>query len=289
MIASDDRFDLAEGPLFDDRADLVRFVDIREGRVLSARLDGDRLVDLAEVRVGETVGAVALADDGGLLVAGARRLVTISPDGDLAFGPDLLTDERPMRLNDGAVDPQGRFVVGSLSLADHPGQETLMRVSPDGSVETLREGIRLSNGLGWSPDGATIYHVDSIAKTLSTHSYRPHGFDLDEPWVPLVTDFPAHPDGLRVDVDGGLWVALFGGSCVMHYAADGRELGRLAVEAQQPTCVGFVGERLVITSAIERLASDKRTPADGALFIADVGVGGVPPNRWRGSTRKDDN
>jgi sugar lactone lactonase YvrE len=283
--ATDVRYDLAEGVLFDDRAGLVRFVDIREGRVLSARLDGDRLVDTAEVRVRETVGAVALAEDGGLLVAAARRLATISPDGDLSFGPEILTDERPMRFNDGGVDPQGRFVVGTLSLSGPIGAEKLLRVSPDGSVETLREGIQLSNGVGWSPDGSTIYHVDTPAKRLSSHSYGPDGFDHDEPWVAVVTDFPGYPDGMRVDAEGMLWVAQFSGSCVVRYSPDGREIGRVLVDAQQPTCVGFVGERLVITSAIEHLTPEERVPADGALFLADVGVAGVAPHRWRGSTR----
>ena len=285
--AGPERYDLAEGVLFDDRAGLVRFVDIREGRVLSARLDGDRLVDTAEVRVRETVGAVALADDGGLLVAAARRLATISPDGELSFGPEILTDDRPMRFNDGGVDPQGRFVVGTLSLSGPAGLETLLRISPDGSVETLRAGIQLSNGVGWSPDGATIYHVDTPAKTLSSHSYRPGAFDHDEPWVPVVTDFPGFPDGMRVDAEGMLWIAQFSGGCVVRYAPDGRELARVLVDAQQPTCVGFLGERLVITSAIEHLSPEERVPADGALFLADVGVAGVPPHRWSGSTRTE--
>ena len=282
--AAPERYDLAEGVLYDDREGLVRFVDIREGRVLSARLEGDRLVDTAEVRVRETVGAVALAEDGGLLVAAARRLATISPDGDLAFGPELLTDERPMRFNDGGVDPQGRFVVGTLSLAGPVGLEKLLRIAPDGSVETLRDGIQLSNGVGWSPDGATIYHVDTPAKTLSSHSYGPGGFDTDEPWVPVVTDFPGFPDGMRVDAEGMLWVAQFSGGCVVRYSPDGREISRVLVDAQQPTCVGFVGERLVITSAIEHLTAEERVPADGALFLADVGVAGVPPHRWSGAT-----
>jgi len=282
--AAPERYDLAEGVLFDDRAGLVRFVDIREGRVLSARLDGDRLVGTTEVRVRETVGAVALAEDGGLLVAAARRLATISPDGDLAFGPELLTDERPMRFNDGGVDPQGRFVVGTLSLSGPVGLERLLRVSADGCVETLREGIQLSNGVGWSPDGATIYHVDTPTKTLSSHSYGPAGFDADEPWVPVVTEFPGFPDGLRVDAEGMLWVAQFSGGCVVRYAPDGREVARVLVDAQQPTCVGFVGEQLVITSAIEHLTPEERVPADGALFLADVGVAGVAPHRWSGST-----
>jgi sugar lactone lactonase YvrE len=285
--AGPERYDLAEGVLFDDRAGLLRFVDIREGRVLSARLDGDRIVDATAVSLGETVGAVALADDGGLLVAAARRLATVAPDGDIAFGPEIVTDDRPVRFNDGGVDPQGRFVVGTLSLAEPVGRERLLRISPDGSVETLRDGIQLSNGLGWSPDGATIFHIDTLAKTLSTHSYGPGGFDPDEPWADVPVDFPGHPDGLRVDAEGMLWVAQFSAGCVVRYSPDGRELGRVLVDAQQPTCVGFVGERLVITSAIEHLTPEQRVPADGALFVADVGVAGLPPFRWGGSTRQE--
>jgi sugar lactone lactonase YvrE len=285
--AGPERYDLAEGVLFDDRAGLVRFVDIREGRVLAARLEGDRLVDTTAVAVGETVGAVALADDGGLLVAAARRLATISPDGELSFGPDLLTDERPVRLNDGAVDPQGRFVVGTLSLTGPIGAERLLRVSVDGTVETLREGVALANGLGWSPDGGTIYHIDSAAPSIARHSYGPGAFDADEPWEVIRTEFPGHPDGMRVDAEGMLWVAFYGGGCVVRYTPDGRELTRVLVDAQQPTCVGFVGERLVITSGIEYLTPEQTNPADGALFVADVGVAGIPPRRWGGSTRKE--
>lgn len=287
--ASLERYDLAEGALFDERAGLLRFVDIREGRVLSARIEGDRLVDTRSVSVGETVGAVALAEDGGLLVAAARRLATISPDGDLAFGPDLLTDDRPMRFNDGGVDPQGRFVVGTLSLTGPVGRETLLRVAPDGGVETLRDGIQLSNGVGWSPDGSTIYHVDTMSKTLSSHAYGPDGFDTDEPWRAVVTDFPGFPDGMRVDAEGMLWVAQFSAGCVVRYSPDGREISRVLVDARQPTCMAFVGERLVITSAIEHLTPEERTPADGALYLAQVGVAGIPPHRWSGATLKEDN
>lgn len=285
--AGPERYDLAEGVLFDDRAGLVRWVDIRVGRVLSARLDGDRLVDTAALPVGETVGALALAQDGGLLIAAARRLATVSPEGELAFGSPLLGADRASRFNDGGVDPQGRFLIGTAPLADVTGTEVLLRVSSDGGVETLRENLRLANGLGWSPDGATIYHIDTYAGTLSTHSYGPGDFDVDEPWVVVPAEFPGHPDGLRVDADGMLWVAQFSAGCVVRYAPDGRELARVSVAAQQPTCVGFVGERLVITSAIEHLPPDQRLPADGALFLAHAGVAGIPPFRWTGSTRKE--
>jgi sugar lactone lactonase YvrE len=290
--AAPERFDLAEGPLWDDRASLARWVDIREGRVLSAALEGDQLVDIREVRLGETVGAVGLAEDGGVIVAAARRLATISPAGVVSFGPDLVLDDQPSRFNDGGVDPQGRFLAGTAPLGDITGKEVLLRVSADGPLETIRTGLKLSNGIGWSPDGGTIYHIDTFVPSLSSHSYGPGAFDTDEPWVPIVTDFPANPDGLRVDSEGMLWVAMFSGSCVVRYSPSGsggagRELARVSVDAQQPTCPGFVGpglDRLLITSGIEHLPAEQTLPADGALFLTDPGVTGVPMNRWAGST-----
>lgn len=284
-VAAPERYDLAEGALWDDRAALVRWVDIRTGRVLSGRLDADAIVDITPVELGGTVGAVALAEDGGLLVAAARGLAVITPDGDVSVGPDLLGGRTGVRLNDGCVDPQGRFLVGTLSLGDDTGAEVLLRVSPDGRTETLRTGVRLSNGIAFSPDGATVYHVDTLANTVSSHSYGPGGFDVDEPWTVVAADLPAYPDGLAVSTDGTLWVALWGGSRIQRLTPTGRLLETVRVSATQPSCAAFVGpglDVLAITSAQEGL--DTWQDDSGALFLADVGATGLPADRWRGST-----
>ncbi|WP_457099068.1 SMP-30/gluconolactonase/LRE family protein [Microbacterium sp. P5_E9] len=283
--ATDAEFDLAEGIIWDDRASLVRWVDIWKGRVLSGSLREGRIVDVASVELGQTTGAVALAEDGGLLVAAARGLATISPDGAISFGPDLLGERREVRFNDGSVDPQGRFVVGTLALGAATGEEVLLRVSPDGSVETLRTGIGLSNGIGFAPDGGTIYHVDTLANTVSSHSYGPDAFDDDEPWVHVVTDFPHFPDGLTVGTDGTLWVALWGGSSIRQHSLTGELLDVVYVDATQASCPAFIGPDLAtlgITTAQEGLKD--WTDASGALFLAEVGATGLPVPRWAGST-----
>ncbi len=186
-------YELAEGILFDEAADLVRWVDIWKGRVLAGRLSDGRIEDISSIEIGQTAGAVALAEDGGLLVAAARGLATVSPAGEISIGPDLLGDRRDARLNDGSVDPHGRFVVGSMALGAETGEEVLLRVSADGTVETLRDGIRLSNGIAFAPDGGTIYHVDTLANTISSHSYGPGAFDHDEPWSIVLADLPHYP------------------------------------------------------------------------------------------------
>lgn len=278
-------YQLAEGILWDDRAGLVRWVDIWKGRVLSGRLDEQLILDVASVEIGQTASAVALAEDGGLLVAAARGLATISVDGTISYGPDLLGDRQYVRLNDGSVDPQGRFIVGTLALGDETGDEVLLRVSPDGTVDTLRTGIRLSNGIAFSPDTRTIYHVDTLANTVSRHSYGPGVFDLDEPWLPVLTDLPHFPDGLTVSRDGSLWVAQWGGSSVRHHATSGELLDVIGVCATRASCPAFIGpdlDILAITTAQEGL--EDWTDASGAVFLAPARATGLPTPRWRGST-----
>ncbi len=278
-------YELAEGVIWDDRASRVRWVDIWRGRVMSGALRNGRIDDIDTIELDRTVGAVALAEDGGLLIAAARGLATVSPDGTLAFGPDLLGGRRDVRFNDGAVDPQGRFVVGTLALGAESGDEVLLRVWPDGGVETLRTGIRLSNGIAFSPDGHTIYHVDTLANTISRHSYGPGPFAHDEPWVIALRDLPAHPDGLTVDSDGMLWVAQWGGASVRRHAPTGELIDVVEVDAAQVSCPAFIGpdlDILAITTAQEGLES--WTDQAGAIFLADTGATGLPAPRWAGST-----
>jgi sugar lactone lactonase YvrE len=203
----------------------------------------------------------------------------------VSIGPDLLGDRRDVRLNDGAVDPQGRFVVGTLALGEETGAEVLLRVSADGTVETLRDGIRLSNGVAFSPDGQTIYHVDTLASTVSKHSYTDGVFDHEEPWTTVLNDLPHYPDGLTVSADGSLWIAQWGGGCVRRHAPTGELLDVVMVDASQVSCPSFVGDELnilAITTAQEGL--DTWSDQSGALFLADVGAVGLPAHPWRGDT-----
>ncbi|MBX3098989.1 MAG: SMP-30/gluconolactonase/LRE family protein [Salinibacterium sp.] len=283
--ATEPLYDLAEGIMWDDRDELVRWVDIWKGRVLSGELRDGRIVTVDDVQLGQTAGAVVLAEDGGLLIAAARGLATISPAGAVSFGPDLLGPRTRVRFNDASADLYGAVVVGTLTIRGNTGEESLLRVFPNGRIEVLREGIQLSNGIAFSPDGDTIYHVDTFARTVSRHSYNFGPFDRKEPWVTIPLDLPNHPDGLTVDSEGALWIAQWGGSSVRRHAPTGELLDVVMVDAEQVSCPGFVGpdlDLLAITSAQEDL--DTITDLAGTIFLASVGVAGMPAHRWAGST-----
>jgi sugar lactone lactonase YvrE len=286
-IATAPQFDLAEGVIWDDRRNQLVWVDIIAGKVFRGTLGETEITVDETFDLGEWVGAVALAEDGGLLVAVTRGLAAIAPDGTVTRGPDLFGERPDLRFNDGSVDPSGRFLVGSLGLVEHTPVHELIRVSADGTVEVLRTGVTLSNGIGFSPDGATIYHVDSIAGTVSSHSYGPGPFHHDEQWVPLAIDFGnASPDGLTVAADCTLWIAQWDGWCVKQFTPGGELLSSIAIDAPQASCMGFAGpalDRMVITSGAEDMGDD-RIASSGALFVADPNSEGMLTPRWAGNT-----
>ena len=262
-IASPERYWLAEGILWDDRAGEAVWVDIHNGDLVR------NLEAPHSLHLDSTVGAVALAEDGGYLIAGHRGLITISPDGVVSRGPDLVGEGR--RLNDGSVDPQGRFLVGTVSLGEQTNQEELLRVSPDGGIEVLRTGLSLSNGIGFAADGA-IYHADTWVRRVS--AYR------EGDWVTVLEDFEGYPDGLTVDSDGNLWVAEYGAARVRQFTPSGEILSTIELDTVEATCPGFLPSGLAITTGRES-ATDANA---GAIYLAEVEASGVPENRWAGST-----
>lgn len=278
---------LGEGVLWDNREAEVVWVDIDHGIIYRGDLAPTGTVDITTaIQLEGMVGAVALAEDGGLLAATTRCLVAVSPEGHVSYGPDLLGQRQNARWNDGAIDPQGRFVVGSLPLNESIGLESLIRISATGETETLRTGITLSNGIGFSPDGSKIYHIDSIPGTLSSHSYGAGSFNVDEPWQLVTEDFDGTPDGLAVDSQGDLWVAEWGAGRVGKHSPEGSVLDLISVDAPQVTCPAFVGaalDVLAITTASKGLGD--AGDGSGRLFIAThPGARGQVTPRWAGNT-----
>jgi sugar lactone lactonase YvrE len=278
-------YTLAEGPLWEPAGQRVLWVDIPEGLVCWGRLEGTRLAEESQHRFDGYVGAAVAALDGSLLVAETQALTRVAPDGTRTTMPLRLPSARD-RLNDGICDAAGRFLVGSLSLDDdNTSAQVLVRVGSD-STDTLDNDLGLSNGLGFSPDGSVLYSVDSVPGTLWARDYDHESGAVGR--RRLVTDFPDEtPDGLCVDADGNLWLAVFGGSQVRCLSPAGELLERIDLPVLQPTSVAFVGaelDRLVITTAREGLdeAQLQAYPLSGSLFVADPGCRGLVSHPWSG-------
>ena len=288
--ATDERYVLGEGPFWDASRGRLLWVDITAGEVYSGSFGNGRVIPELLLTLPGTVGAVVSSADGELLVAGPDRLYTVSPEGVVTPGIRILGAGTASRLNDGGCDPAGRFLVGSLALDARAGDEVLVRVEDDGSVSVLDDDLGLSNGLAFAPGGAVLYSVDTAAGLVWMRDYDSSSGDVGGRREFLRLD--AKPDGLCVDVDGNLWIAMWGSAEVRCYSAAGEQVGVVDVAAPNTTSVAFVGaglDTLLITTASQQLSDDQlaRFPHSGRLFIADVGIRGLPVPGWAGSKTVD--
>lgn len=276
-------FGLGEGPLWDAPRERLLWVDVNAGTVHEGRLDGDDVVPTGARHYDRTVGAVVCSAAGDLLVAGAQTLITAP-----GSGPRIVPAGARRRLNDGGCDPAGAFLVGTMALDGARGGDALVRVERDGTVTVLDDDLTLSNGLAWSPDGALLYSIDSIPGVVWVRSYDA-ATGVTGPrreWL-RITD--GLPDGMCVDAEGHLWIAIWGTGQVRRYTPAGRLAGTIEVPAPHTTSVAFAGadlDLLLITTATAQLGADRLAayPQSGRLFRARVGVTGLPVTPWAGPT-----
>jgi sugar lactone lactonase YvrE len=286
-LASTEAYQLAEGPLWDPVRDRVLWVDIDAGTVLSGVLHDGQVRQTSSRVVDRTVGAVVCSADNRLLVAGARTLTVVEPDGVVTPAIQVIPTEKRSRLNDGACDPAGRFLVGSLASDDREGDEVLCRLEDDGTLTVIDSDLTVSNGLAWSPDGATMYSVDSGPGVVWVRDYDARDGQVGQRRELLSLDGEV-PDGLCVDVDGNLWIAVWGAGQVRCYSTSGERLATVHVPAPHTSSVAFVGtdlDTLLITTASNPLTSEQRQrfALAGHLFTARVPTHGLPATPWSGT------
>ena len=264
-----------EGPVWSDRWGGLRFVDMLAGDVLSLERDGS----VSRRHVAEIAAALRPRRGGGAVIGIERGFALEEPDGSIVRLGDLWDDPN-LRMNEGACDPDGRFYCGSMAYDKQPGAAALYRLDPDRSVHVVLEGVTISNGLDWSPDGTCAYYND-------TDTYRTDVFDYDvesgltgrRPFV----ETPGHrPDGLTVDAEGGVWVAYPHEGRVQRYSAEGVLDAVVELPTVKATACAFGGpglRELYVTTSRENVDDD---PFAGALFRAEVGVGGVSTREFAG-------
>jgi len=253
---------LAEGPRWDARIERLLWVDI-DGRALH-RFDPATGED-ETWPLPAKVGAAALTHDPGrVLVALADRLAMLDlAGGDVEDLVPLPHAHHGLRANDGSVDPVGRFWVGTMAEDDSRDKGALYRYA-GGELTTMLEPLSLSNGLDWAGD--RMYYVDSPIKRIEVMDYD--GEIANRRTFVTIEEGVGVPDGLVVDDEGGVWLALYGGAQVRRYSPDGELTEKLEVPADNVTAVWFAGNRLFITTA------RSPQPLGGSLFVAEPGVTG---------------
>ena len=287
--ATTEAFSLAEGPVWDAARRRLLWVDILGGAVLEGALDGERVEATGRHLFDGMVGAVAVADDGALLVAAQERLVAVGPDGSRRDGPRIVPTGAGRRLNDGSTDPAGRFLVGTLALDGGSERETLVRLETDGRITELDGDLSLSNGLAWSADGGQMYSVDTGQNAVFVRDYDVATGAVGERRVHLRVTEGGAPDGMAMDAEEHLWIAVWGAGEIRRFAPDGTLVDRVAVPAPHTSCVAFAGDdlrTLVISTARDQLDDEqlRAHPDSGRLFTARVDVPGLPVPTWSGST-----
>lgn len=265
--------ELAEGPVWSDADQRLGWVDITAGEVHRSRLDGsDAEID----GLAEPVGAIALTVAGSWIAAVADGLRPVVAGSERVAA--IPTHRPDLRMNDGKADPAGRFVGGTMQL--DPIEPVGSLWSIEGSrVRRLLDGVTISNGLDWSDDGSLFFYIDTPTQRIDVFDYDLATGAISErrTWAEIDPEHGA-PDGLCLDAEGGVWVALWGGSAVHRYV-DGRLDEVIGVPTPHVTCPTFAGpdlDLLVITTA--RQGFDEPPPGAGDLYVARPGVSGRQPN-----------
>ena len=264
---------LAEGPRWDAAARRLLWVDI-EGCELHVLENGqDRAIGLDAM-----VGAAAPTSSGAVLVALADRLALVDLADQSVRTLVRLPHGPALRSNDGACDAAGRFWIGTMALDETPGAGALYRY--DASLERVLDEVTLSNGIGWTRDATRMYYIDSPVQRVDLFDFELASGRVDNrrPFV-SIDESDGIPDGLTVDDEGGVWVALYGGSCVHRYDESGHLDAVLEVPAKNVTSCCFGdgdGSSLFVTTAAP----------DGNVYVTQPGVSGPPAHVFHaGGTR----
>jgi len=269
---------LGESLVWDSSSTAVLWCDIPAGLLrvspwlATASGASDWRIELAP-----PVASFGLATDGYVVSHGDRVVLCDSAWRIVAELASITHAHDGMRLNEGKVDPAGRWVTGSMNLVGDTPDGAFYSVTSEGAT-LLIGGVGTANGLEWSLDGTRVYFTDSSVGTIYTGAYSASGEVTDVE----VFHRGAHHDGLVIDRDGCLWSAIYGGSCVIRLSPEGVELERIGLPAPNVTSVTFAGPELttlLVASARENLTERQLTdyPLSGSVFALQLETGGRQP------------
>lgn len=204
-------------------------------------LDG-ALESVETITLDRHVGAVAPVACGGYVLAAGKGFLCVDDGGVVRELAQPAGGSGDVRMNDGACDAHGRFWAGTMAYDESPGAGALYRLELDGSCTTVLTGLTISNGIGWSPDGATMFLVDSGTARIDAFDFDASSGDISRRRTIVAIEEPGvAPDGLTVDEDGGILVALWGGGAIRRYGLEGALLTTVPLPVDRPTSCAFGG------------------------------------------------
>jgi sugar lactone lactonase YvrE len=272
---------LGEGPHWHAEWKKFLYVDI-EGRKVGCI---DPVTKITEERnVDKRIGTVVPATNGNLIVALQGSIEELNFEtGERKKLADLEIDKPGNRCNDGKCDAAGRLWIGTMHVEARLNEGTLYCY--DGSLQKKLDGISVSNGICWSNDNTTMYYIDSFDYNIKAYDFElKTGNISNERIVVKITEPDFTPDGMCIDEQDMLWVAIWGGSCVHRYdPSNGNLIGKVIVGVPNVTACAFGGEdlqQLFITTARTGLSEEdlQQYPLSGSLFIIDTGIKGAAMN-----------
>ena len=272
---------LGEGPYWRPEDDSLFWVDIPRGMLHLTRVATGQTIS---VELGE-VSAAFPALDGGILTAGGNRLTlrAVAPEDGWAGRTIAEAPAREgIRFNDAAVDPAGRVWVGSMDIAEKEPLGVLYRLEQSGALTPVITGVTVSNGIGWSPDGSRMYYADSPARQIDMFDYVPATGEVFQRRVFAdLSRSEGFPDGLTVDADGCVWVAMWGGGALRRFTPYGQQDAVLPLPVSRPTSCAFGGpdmsELYVTTASIDLTDAERAAqPLAGRLLRLRPGPVGLP-------------
>lgn len=270
---------LGEGCIWDEERNKIHFVDIEGFKIYSLEVDHG---EIEEYDAGDYVGCIVLDQEGSIIAAVRNKLLRIDLKSKRA--ETILTIDQPeyMRFNDGKCDKFGNLWVGTMAIdQSHPkavGAGKLYCISK-GKIIAEYEGFTISNGLAWSGDGERFYHIDTKTQKIDVYEVEGPGIIKNKRTLVAIDSEEGSPDGMCMDSEGRLWVAMWGGSKVNSYDSyTGEKLGEISVPSVHTSCCTFGGESLdtfYITSA-----KDEEGNYGGLYEVRVPGVRGVKSYRY---------
>ena len=279
-LVVDSKSDLGEGAFWNYRTGELVWVNIT-GEILNFYNPGLR--NNKEMFTGQMIGTVVPAESGKIVVALRNGIYMLDPStGTKNLIVDPEEDNPDNRFNDGKCDPAGRFWAGTMSLTGKKMAGALYRLDPDSSVHMMIDNVTTSNGIVWSLDNRKMYYIDTPTRKVMAYDYDIESGDIDNPVVAVeVSPELGAPDGMTIDEDGNLWIALWGGSAVGCWdPRNGELIRKIDVPARNVTSCAFGDDdlgTLYITTARQNTSDEElqQNPHSGGVFKIRPGVQGV--------------